>query len=333
MHRFVGLWATAFLLLGLASQNAHAQGGLPLLPDSRLVECPKRDGVRETRSDTARAGEWSALFIGSAETTSRSCQTRLDLEIGRDGHERRKLNVELTRGQTIRIVDFSADQSRLALSRTSWGGGSHRDIEIAVFSTMDPAITWANAWDLLGWGSCLAFLYPYGFSEDGQLVINAVAPGKGYSSRMPYCLQGEKLFSIDMVSRAVSELPVSPVKRYGKTEFTEAQACSADPDIAGECFTMRGRLSLYNGSPTVRIWRVGTKRMLGLYGDFPVPYPNWTEVMDFDKQMFATFKVCPLTPKRPGHMQMVCIESMEKVVIQQERDHLPFAFGLPASGR
>ena len=34
--------------------------------------------------------------------------------------------------------------------------------------------------------------------------------------------------------------------------------------IIGDCFEIHGRLSLYNGTPSVRLWPVGTKRLLGV---------------------------------------------------------------------
>jgi hypothetical protein len=40
--------------------------------------------------------------------------------------------------------------------------------------------------------------------------------------------------------------------------------CSKHPQLVGTCFTVRGRLSVYNGAPALRIWRIGTKRILGV---------------------------------------------------------------------
>lgn len=322
----VSLFAVAFAAL-LPAGNAQAQRDLPLLPGSNVLPCPKHDGTRQARSDTARAGEWSASFFGTAQTINRTCTTSLELELARDGYPEARVKVETLSNHSVDIVDFSADRTQLALSRRSWGTRSgERDVDIAVLATASPTITWVSPWDLLGWGKCNAFVYPYGFLEDGKLVVIFAAPGSGFSRSAPNCLTGEKIFAFDLVQRSAVELsaPVR-VQRYGSTEFTEARSCSNDPDVTGACFSFRGRLSLYNGSPTVRIWRIGTKRILGLRNDFPLPYPNWTDVMSFDNQMFANFTVCPLTPEKPGHMQMICVESMDKVSIVEPRDHVPFA--------
>src|SRR4051794_131894 len=37
------------------------------------------------------------------------------------------------------------------------------------------------------------------------------------------------------------------------------------PENAAMCYSTRGRLSFYNGNPPYRLWRIGTKRMLGIY--------------------------------------------------------------------
>jgi len=40
--------------------------------------------------------------------------------------------------------------------------------------------------------------------------------------------------------------------------------CSDENKIIGECSEVHGRISFSNGNPSVRIWVVGTKRMLGI---------------------------------------------------------------------
>src|SRR3990172_3750180 len=37
------------------------------------------------------------------------------------------------------------------------------------------------------------------------------------------------------------------------------------PEIAPMCYWARGRLAVYNGNPGWRIWKIGTKRILGVY--------------------------------------------------------------------
>jgi hypothetical protein len=60
------------------------------------------------------------------------------------------------------------------------------------------------------------------------------------------------------------------------------KSCRQHPQLSGRCFTLRGRLSLYNGTPSRRIWPVGSDRLLGISeGRFALPGytnlpPNWS---------------------------------------------------------
>lgn len=93
---------------------------------------------------------------------------------------------------------------------------------------------------------------------------------------------------------------------------------SLDSSSAAEpCRTVRGRMELTNGTPSVRIWLVGTKRMLGvhqqdeLFDQLPVNIRRAWEGSDgvAGHRLFGDFRVCPRTPSRPGWMQMVSVES------------------------
>jgi hypothetical protein len=74
----------------------------------------------------------------------------------------------------------------------------------------------------------------------------------------------------------------------------------------------------------IRIWKIGTNRMLGVpYGDEDgdpeiVSLPDVLEKTDILNQaVFADFVVCPLTKERLGAMQMVCVESATHLVFQR----------------
>lgn len=90
--------------------------------------------------------------------------------------------------------------------------------------------------------------------------------------------------------------------------------CAERADLAGPCFAIRGRASLANGNPTVRIWKVGTKRVLGLSDGRctrpecePLP-AELRAALDWDHAVLGDFVLCPFTRPRPGAMQLVCIE-------------------------
>ena len=89
------------------------------------------------------------------------------------------------------------------------------------------------------------------------------------------------------------------------------------------CFALHGRLQAWNGTPTFRIARLGTSRVLGIEGE---PYDPWLpdsvrRALGPDatgKRINADFEVCPLTKEKPGHMQMVCVIGASHVT---ERDN------------
>ena len=113
------------------------------------------------------------------------------------------------------------------------------------------------------------------------------------------------------------------------------------PENAALCYWTHGRLSAYNGDPSIRLWKIGTKRILGIYSG-PSRYPPRTdadsELPEYPRNLdhayevagiteptpypaYADFEVCPLEPERPGWMQAVCIESAKNIFIDKSRDH------------
>ena len=45
------------------------------------------------------------------------------------------------------------------------------------------------------------------------------------------------------------------------SEEQYSRSCKDNPMLSGPCFTARGRMGLYNGTPSIRIWPLGTKRI------------------------------------------------------------------------
>ena len=87
--------------------------------------------------------------------------------------------------------------------------------------------------------------------------------------------------------------------------------CKNNPELAGKCFVVHGRLRAYNGNPTFRIWRIGTRRVLGVTGIHPGDEPILPEGLacGFDCDVFADFEVCPFSQDKAGVMRRVCVES------------------------
>ena len=118
------------------------------------------------------------------------------------------------------------------------------------------------------------------------------------------------------------------------------------PQNASLCYWTHGRMSVYNGSPSFRIWQIGTRHMLGVFNG-PSHYPARTND-DFENPelpselyrayeadnralkratwimwaipppAFADFEVCPLRQEIKGWMQAVCVESAKNIFIEKD---------------
>ncbi len=113
-----------------------------------------------------------------------------------------------------------------------------------------------------------------------------------------------------------------PVLTSQASDGAVVKPCKDHPDLVGPCFTVRGRMNFWNGSPSVRIWKVGTKRILGVR-DQGKGGPGYSMLPDavlaqlsWDTDLFADFTVCPLGADVPGAMQIVCVDSATHVVVR-----------------
>ena len=107
--------------------------------------------------------------------------------------------------------------------------------------------------------------------------------------------------------------------------WAKDKPCSANPKVNGKPFVVHGRLSEYNGAPTVRLWRIGTNRILGVSeGRFYVKgYRNLPKSIEdklsWDVNLYGDFLVYPFTHSKPGVMQLICIESVTDLVIKKRK--------------
>ncbi len=99
-------------------------------------------------------------------------------------------------------------------------------------------------------------------------------------------------------------------------------ACKTRRDLAGSCRVVHGRLMAYNGTPSWRIWVIGTHRLLGIHEvdlneeDIEHPLMPLTLHFDtgFDYTFFGDFEVCPLERQMPHTMQTVCVASARHII-------------------
>lgn len=100
------------------------------------------------------------------------------------------------------------------------------------------------------------------------------------------------------------------------------------PDNAASCYWAHGRLSPYNGTPTMRLWKIGTKRILAIHSgpgykrgdnqenenpDLPANVDGALSKSKYGS-IFGDFEICPLEPEVAGEMQDACIESGKNFV-------------------
>jgi hypothetical protein len=106
--------------------------------------------------------------------------------------------------------------------------------------------------------------------------------------------------------------------------FGNQPKCKGNPKVVATCWTVRGRATFGNGTPTLRIWPVGTKRMLGVTAgpiaddaDEPIAPKNFG-IPNGAEALYGNFEVCPFTPEQKGHMQMVCIEKASDLFVKYQ---------------
>ena len=110
-------------------------------------------------------------------------------------------------------------------------------------------------------------------------------------------------------------LAAAPTQVVAADAIAPDMACRKSAAVVGACFTVRGRLSVANGTPSFRIWPVGTRRIIGVVaanGDAEAAVlPRDVESRMVQEGEFRTvygvFTLCPLSKRRPGWMQFACI--------------------------
>jgi hypothetical protein len=99
--------------------------------------------------------------------------------------------------------------------------------------------------------------------------------------------------------------------------------CEGNPKVIGACYSVHGRLSRGADTVILRLWPVGTKRILGITGGPTLDdadaaiRPQNLKFPFGDEDIYGDFEVCPFTPERKGVMQFVCIESASHLVVKR----------------
>jgi len=104
--------------------------------------------------------------------------------------------------------------------------------------------------------------------------------------------------------------------------LTAQQAWTCTPPPVEPCAKRHGRLSSQSGI-TLRLWLIGTKRVVALANDvdaLPLEVQRHLDMTSEDHSyIFGDFVVCPLEPAIPWQMRRVCVTGAEKLVVQPLR--------------
>src|ERR1700733_4992604 len=99
----------------------------------------------------------------------------------------------------------------------------------------------------------------------------------------------------------------------------DTTSCADHFKLKLPCFTVHGRLRFYQGNPFVRIWPIGSHRLLGVatISDYPenpkLPFPL-NHQLAFEADYIGDYTVCPFGPDVPGEMRYVCVEAVAHLV-------------------
>ena len=105
-----------------------------------------------------------------------------------------------------------------------------------------------------------------------------------------------------------------------------APSCKTSPHVVTACFTVHGRLSVYNGFPSIIIWQIGTNHILGILDpqsetEGPRVIPPTVRALlgsgpSFN-DVYGDYEVCPFDRLKPGQRQIACIESASHLIARQ----------------
>lgn len=126
---------------------------------------------------------------------------------------------------------------------------------------------------------------------------------------------GSLIFSaVQAVAKADLGIPkgITVPALVSGTPERDSETAKAAPFV-GDCFSFRGRAQFFNGNPSLRIWRVGTKSYIGVsdYRCGALPTAFEKEMKTFGDIVYGDFTVCPLSKFKKGEMQFACIRDVK----------------------
>jgi hypothetical protein len=85
-------------------------------------------------------------------------------------------------------------------------------------------------------------------------------------------------------------------------------------------FIVHGRLSITNGTPSFRIWIIGTTHILGIDqidDNNPIMPDTLKKLIRLDNKIYADFTAKPLSKYKRGEIQRVQVLSVRNIIVRQ----------------
>jgi hypothetical protein len=207
------------------------------------------------------------------------------------------------------IVDFAPDASSILLFREKAFAAPGEDTgpEAALLAFGDAGPKWQPVMQFAGWKPCAGFLEPQGFLSPRAILFKA-SPPVAPSGVLHACVQQSRFVSLDLATRKLTLLPASMVvRRNGRVAGGPLLSCQSDPDLAGACYRMRGRVSMSGDGAGMRVWQVGTPKVMELAeGMLP---DELADQVTPAMRVYANMLVCPVHGSGGKAPPAVCIES------------------------
>lgn len=135
------------------------------------------------------------------------------------------------------------------------------------------------------------------------------------------------LIALFATSAAFSKPPATSGRALAIKDYRQ-EPCKT-PETAQSCVQVHGRLRAGNGTPSTRLWQIGTHHVYGIYSnrygfthddqtlDNEAPELHFAlpkSINSYGWTVYGDFEVCPLEPLIQGHMQAACVVSAAHVV-------------------
>jgi hypothetical protein len=288
----------------------------------RNLDCAHKEAVRFDQGATTqgRAGGPTAFVkIVASRYSSGNCDVRTTLHV-KSGEQELEFPIAHNTNAGFELVDWSPNANLILVSSERWTDEFSAPL-LTIYDTRQNrqrSIEVAALFAARGWEHCSAIVEATGFTPTGDIVVTA-GPGS-LQGRPKDCIANESYWTFDLQGRQLRQMPAGfRQKRYGKVVAPDVRPCKEDPNVVDACFTLRGRVFVSNGTPSLRIWRVGTDRILGVFDPENEIVPdNLAKRLDgYGVEVYGDFEVCPFTKSKPDEMQMVCVESASRLVAKR----------------